>query len=66
MSEREVTVRDVLEVIAALIIFVSAGVGVFSLIWSAWVTFRIALTVFVAGVILTLIAETIWSKTERK
>lgn len=66
MSEREITIRDILDIIAGIIIFVSAGVGIFSLIWSAWVIFRIALTVFVAVVILTIIAETILPNSERK
>lgn len=45
MEEREVTLRDVIGYVAGFIFVVSVIVALFALIWAAWKTFRIAVTV---------------------
>lgn len=66
MSDREVTARDVLEVVAACILAVAAIVAVYALIWSAWPTFRVAVTVIFSVAVLATAAEYVADKINRK
>lgn len=45
MDEKEITLTDVLGFVAGFIIAVSGIVALFSLIWAAWRTFQVSLTV---------------------
>ena len=45
MDEKEITLKDVLGFVAGFIIAVSGIVALFSLIWAAWRTFQVSLTV---------------------
>jgi len=48
MDEKEINLTDVLGFVAGFIIAVSGIVALFSLIWAAWRTFQVSLTVIAA------------------
>lgn len=66
MNEREIKTRDVLEVVAACVLAVAAIVAVYALIWSAWPTFRVAVTVIFSVAVLATAAEYVAAKIDRK
>lgn len=66
MNEREIKTRDVLEIVAGIVLAVSAVVGIYALIWGAWFQFRVAVTVIVTVAILTIAAEYLADKICRK
>ena len=45
MDEKEVTLRDVLGYVAGFVFVVCLIVAVFALVWTAWYTFRVAVTI---------------------
>ena len=65
-DEKVITAGDVLEWVAVLILAVAGIVALFALIWAAWHTFRVALTIIVCDLI--LIAGGLWigDKLKRK
>lgn len=65
-DEKEVTVDDVLVTISGLVLIVSGIVAVFSLIWGAWYTFRVSLTVIAVTLICDAFFWWISEKTAKK
>ena len=57
MEEKTITGRMALEFVAAVVMGVSALVALFSLIWAAWHTFRVAVTVFVVVALASVAVE---------
>lgn len=66
MKEITVTGRTALEFVAAVVLGLSAIVALFALIWAAWHTFRVALTVFVAVCLAVVAAEYVADKLKHR
>ena len=66
MKEITVTGRAALEFVAAVVLGLSAIVALFALIWAAWHTFRVALTVFVAVCLAVVAAEYVADKLKHR
>ena len=66
MKERTITGRTALELVAAVVLGLSAVVALFALIWAAWHTFRVALTVFVAVCLAVVAAEYVAAKLKNR
>ena len=45
MEDNELTTRDVLGMLAGMVLIIASIIALFALIWAAWKVFRIALTV---------------------
>lgn len=64
-KEKVITATDILDFVAGLILIIAGIVALFALIWAAWHTFKVALSVAIGTMILCAAGEYIHTKLHR-